>query len=162
MAVLGTGTSNGGCSLLHAAGLGYGATLALDLRVTVRLLDKQSKRVLDDPDDLLGTILQTWGDSNLPLPDGELFWSVKSEIPPRQGLKSSSAVAVAAGLAPAAISTETNGSIICPSQSNGLIGLKPSVGLVPGTGIIPIAHSQDAAGPIDPMRPIGNPRILFP
>lgn len=96
MAVLGTGTSNGGCSLLHAAGLGYGATLALDLRVTVRLLDKQSKRVLDDPDDLLGTILQIWGDSNLPLPDGELFWSVKSEIPPRQGLKSSSAVAVAA------------------------------------------------------------------
>lgn len=96
MAVLGTGTSNGGCSLLHAAGLGYGATLALDLRITVRLLDKQSKRVLDDPDDLLGTILQIWGDSNLPLPDGELFWSVKSEIPPRQGLKSSSAVAVAA------------------------------------------------------------------
>ena len=96
MALLGTGTSNGGCSLLHAAGLGYGATLALDLRITVRLLDKQSKRVLDDPDDLLGTILQIWGDSNLPLPDGELFWSVKSEIPPRQGLKSSSAVAVAA------------------------------------------------------------------
>jgi len=96
LAVLGTGTSNGGCSLLHAAGLGYGATLALDLRITVRLLDKQSKRVLDDPDDLLGTILQIWGDSNLPLPDGELFWSVKSEIPPRQGLKSSSAVAVAA------------------------------------------------------------------
>ncbi len=96
MAVLGTGTSNGGCSLLHAAGLGYGASLALDLPVTVRLLDKQSKRVLDDPDDLLGTILQIWRDSNHPLPDGEVFWSVKSEIPPRQGLKSSSAVAVAA------------------------------------------------------------------
>jgi len=96
MAVLGTGTSNGGCSLLHAAGLGYGASLALDLPVTVRLLDKQSKRVLDDPDDLLGTILQIWRDSNHPLPDVEVFWSVKSEIPPRQGLKSSSAVAVAA------------------------------------------------------------------
>jgi shikimate kinase len=96
MAVIGTGTSNGGCSLLHAAGLGYGASLALDLPVTVRLLDKQSKRVLDDPDDLLGTILQIWRDSNHPLPDGEVFWSVKSEIPPRQGLKSSSAIAVAA------------------------------------------------------------------
>lgn len=64
------------------------------------------------------------------------------------GSSSGSAVAVAAGLAPVAIGTETNGSIICPSQSNGLVGLKPSVGLVPGKGIIPIAHSQDAAGPI--------------
>ena len=96
MAVLGTGTSNGGCSLLHAAGLGYGASLALDLPVTVRLLDKESRRELDDPDNLLGTILEVWRQSGHPVPNGELFWSVRSEIPPRQGLKSSSAVAVAA------------------------------------------------------------------
>ena len=96
MAVLGSGTSNGGCSLLHAAGLGYGASLALDLPVTVRLLDKESRRELDDPDNLLGTILEVWSQSGHPVPNGELFWSVKSEIPPRQGLKSSSAVAVAA------------------------------------------------------------------
>lgn len=96
MAVLGTGTSNGGCSLLHAAGLGYGASLALDLPVTVRLLDRQSRRELEDPDNLLGTVLEVWTQSGHPKPDGELFWSVKSEIPPRQGLKSSSAVAIAA------------------------------------------------------------------
>ena len=96
MAVLGSGTSNGGCSLLHAAGLGYGASLALDLPVTVRLLDKESRRELDDPDNLLETILQVWKTSGHPVPDGDLFWSVKSEIPPRQGLKSSSAISVAA------------------------------------------------------------------
>ena len=96
MAVLGTGTSNGGCSLLHAAGLGYGASLALDLPVTVRLLDKEPRKELDDPDNLLDTILQTWIESGHPIPEGDLFWSVRSEIPPRQGLKSSSAVAVAA------------------------------------------------------------------
>lgn len=64
------------------------------------------------------------------------------------GSSAGSAVAVAAGLAPVAIGTETNGSIICPSQTNGVVGLKPTVGLVPGTGIIPIAWSQDVAGPI--------------
>ena len=96
MAVLGAGTSNGGCSLLHAAGLGYGASLALDLPVTVRLLDKEPRKELDDPDNLLETILQTWIESGHPIPEGDLFWSVRSEIPPRQGLKSSSAVAVAA------------------------------------------------------------------
>lgn len=64
------------------------------------------------------------------------------------GSSSGSAVAVAAGFAPVAIGTETNGSIICPSQSNGIVGLKPTVGLVPGKGIIPIAWSQDVAGPM--------------
>ena len=96
MAVLGTGTSNGGCSLLHAAGTGYGASLALDLPVKVRLLDKESRRGLTDPDNLLENVLQVWKNSGHPVPDGELFWSVKSEIPPRQGLKSSSAISVAA------------------------------------------------------------------
>ena len=64
------------------------------------------------------------------------------------GSSSGSAVAAAASLAAAAIGTETNGSIICPASVNGVIGLKPTVGLVSRTGIIPIAASQDTAGPI--------------
>ena len=96
MAVLGSGNSNGGCSLLHAAGIGYGASLALYLPVRVRLLDKESKRTLDDPDGLLEQVLNAWKNAGHPVPEGELHWSVKSEIPPRQGLKSSSAISVAA------------------------------------------------------------------
>ncbi|MBD3649246.1 MAG: amidase, partial [Pseudomonadales bacterium] len=64
------------------------------------------------------------------------------------GSSSGSAVAVAADLAPLAIGTETDGSIICPSANNGVVGIKPTVGLVSRTGIIPISHSQDAAGPM--------------
>ena len=64
------------------------------------------------------------------------------------GSSSGSAVAVAASLASVAIGTETNGSIICPASVNGVAGLKPTVGLVSRTGIIPIAPSQDTAGPI--------------
>ncbi len=96
MAVLGSGSSNGGCSLLHAAGLGYGASLALDLPVKVRLLVKSPKKELVDPDGLLAAVIEAWSNSSLPLPDNELFWSVKSKVPPRQGLKSSAAVSVAA------------------------------------------------------------------
>jgi amidase len=55
---------------------------------------------------------------------------------------------VAAGLAPAAIGTETDGSITCPAAINGLVGLKPTVGLVSRTHIVPISHSQDTAGPM--------------
>jgi amidase len=57
-------------------------------------------------------------------------------------------VAVAASLASVAIGTETNGSIVCPSSINGIVGIKPTLGLVSRTGIIPIAHSQDTAGPM--------------
>ena len=64
------------------------------------------------------------------------------------GSSAGSAVAVAASLAPAAIGTETNGSIICPASVNGVVGLKPTVGLVSRSGIIPIAATQDTAGPI--------------
>ena len=64
------------------------------------------------------------------------------------GSSSGSAAAVAAGLAAAAIGTETDGSIGCPSSMNGLVGLKPTVGLIPRTGIVPISHTQDTAGPI--------------
>jgi len=64
------------------------------------------------------------------------------------GSSSGSAVAVAAGMAAASLGTETDGSITCPASMNGLVGLKPTHGLLPGEGIVPIAHSQDTAGPI--------------
>lgn len=64
------------------------------------------------------------------------------------GSSSGSAVAVAIGLAPAAIGTETDGSITCPASVSGVVGFKPTVGLVSRTHIVPIAHSQDTAGPI--------------
>jgi len=64
------------------------------------------------------------------------------------GSSSGSGAAVAAGLAWAAIGTETDGSITCPAAINGLVGLKPTVGLVSRTHIVPISHSQDTAGPM--------------
>jgi amidase len=64
------------------------------------------------------------------------------------GSSSGSAAAVAAGLAPAAIGTETDGSIVCPAAANGIVGVKPTVGLVSRTGIAPISASQDTAGPM--------------
>ena len=64
------------------------------------------------------------------------------------GSSSGSAVAAAANLCSATVGSETDGSILCPAGNNGVIGLKPTLGLVSQTGIIPIAHSQDTAGPI--------------
>jgi amidase len=64
------------------------------------------------------------------------------------GSSTGSAAAVAAGLAPAAIGTETSGSIVCPAAVNGIVGFKPTLGLVARTGIIPIAASFDTAGPM--------------
>ncbi|MEQ7155928.1 amidase [Brevundimonas aurifodinae] len=64
------------------------------------------------------------------------------------GSSSGSAAAVATGLAPVAIGTETDGSITCPASVNGVVGFKPTVGLVSRTHIVPISHSQDTAGPI--------------
>ncbi|MEO5601228.1 MAG: amidase [Cyclobacteriaceae bacterium] len=64
------------------------------------------------------------------------------------GSSSGSGVAVAANLCAFAIGTETNGSIICPSSINGIVGIKPTVGLVSRTGIIPISKTQDTAGPM--------------
>lgn len=66
------------------------------------------------------------------------------------GSSSGSAVAVAAGLSAAAVGTETDGSIVSPSSVNGVVGIKPTVGLVSRTGVIPISQSQDTAGPIGP------------
>ena len=64
------------------------------------------------------------------------------------GSSSGSAVAAAANLCAAAVGTETDGSIACPATNNLVFGLKPTVGLVSQDGIIPIAHSQDTAGPM--------------
>jgi amidase len=64
------------------------------------------------------------------------------------GSSSGSAAAVAANLCAAAVGTETDGSIICPAQTNGIVGLKPTVGLISRSGVVPIAHSQDTAGPM--------------
>jgi amidase len=57
-------------------------------------------------------------------------------------------VAVAANLCAASIGTETDGSIVCPSSVNGIVGLKPTLGLIGRAGVIPIAHSQDTPGPM--------------
>ena len=64
------------------------------------------------------------------------------------GSSSGSGAAVAANLCAAAIGTETDGSIVCPSSANSLVGIKPTLGLIRGSGIVPIAHSQDTAGPM--------------
>jgi amidase len=64
------------------------------------------------------------------------------------GSSSGAAAAVAADLAVASVGTETDGSIVCPSSINGLVGIKPTVGLVSRSGIVPISVSQDGAGPI--------------
>jgi len=64
------------------------------------------------------------------------------------GSSSGSAAAVAANLAVLAVGTETDGSIVCPASANGIVGIKPTLGLVSRDGIIPIAHSQDTAGPM--------------
>ncbi len=64
------------------------------------------------------------------------------------GSSSGSGAAVAAGLATVAIGTETDGSVICPSAMNGLVGIKPTLGLVSRSGVVPISHSQDTPGPM--------------
>jgi amidase len=64
------------------------------------------------------------------------------------GSSSGTGAAIAANLAAVGVGTETDGSIVCPSAVNALVGIKPTIGLVSRTGIIPIAHSQDTAGPM--------------
>ena len=75
------------------------------------------------------------------------------------GSSSGSGVAVSASLAAAAVGTETNGSIICPAVTNGVVGIKPTLGLVSRTGIVPIAHTQDTAGPM--ARTVTDATILL-
>jgi amidase len=75
------------------------------------------------------------------------------------GSSSGSGVAPAANLCAAAIGTETDGSVVCPSSANSLVGIKPTVGLVSRSGIIPISHSQDTAGPM--ARTVSDAAILL-
>jgi len=75
------------------------------------------------------------------------------------GSSSGSGAAVAANLCALAVGTETDGSVVCPSSANSLVGIKPTIGLVSRAGIIPIAHSQDTAGPI--ARTVTDAAILL-
>ena len=88
---------------------------------------------------------QPSGFSNL---TGQVLNAVDADQNP-SGSSSGTGSAGAAALSTLTIGTETSGSIISPSQANGLVGLRPTVGLVPGYGIAPISASQDTAGPMD-------------
>jgi amidase len=75
------------------------------------------------------------------------------------GSSSGSGAGIAANLATVAVGTETDGSIICPAQTNGIVGIKPTLGLLSRSGIIPIAHSQDTPGPM--ARTVADAAILL-
>jgi len=75
------------------------------------------------------------------------------------GSSSGSAAAVAAGMTVLAVGTETNGSVVCPASANGVVGIKPTVGLVSRSRIVPISHSQDTAGPM--ARSVGGAVALL-
>lgn len=75
------------------------------------------------------------------------------------GSSSGSGAAVSANLCAVAVGTETDGSIVCPSSANGIVGIKPTLGLISRVGIIPIAHSQDTPGPM--ARTVGDAAILL-
>ena len=75
------------------------------------------------------------------------------------GSSSGSGAAVAANLCAVAVGTETDGSIVCPASANGIVGIKPTLGLISRAGIIPIAHSQDTAGPM--ARTVRDAAILL-
>ncbi|WP_395745282.1 amidase [Prosthecobacter sp.] len=100
------------------------------------------------------TNLSEW--ANIRSPNSTSGWSARGGLTlnphklahSASGSSSGSAAAVAAGLAPAAIGTETNGSIVSPASACGIVGFKPTVGLISGSGIIPITHWQDTAGPM--------------
>lgn len=75
------------------------------------------------------------------------------------GSSSGSAVAVAANLTAVAVGTETDGSIVCPASVNGVVGIKPTLGLVSCAGVVPISHSQDTVGPI--ARTVADAAVLL-
>jgi amidase len=75
------------------------------------------------------------------------------------GSSSGSGAAASANLCAVAVGTETDGSIVCPSSANGIVGIKPTLGLVSRSGIVPIAHSQDTAGPM--TRTVTDAAILL-
>lgn len=75
------------------------------------------------------------------------------------GSSSGTGAAIAANLAAVGVGTETDGSVVCPSNANSLVGIKPTLGLISRAGIIPIAHSQDTAGPM--CRTVTDAAILL-
>ncbi len=75
------------------------------------------------------------------------------------GSSSGSGTAVAANLCALAVGTETDGSVVCPASANGIVGIKPTLGMISRAGIIPIAHSQDTAGPM--ARTVRDAAILL-
>ncbi len=75
------------------------------------------------------------------------------------GSSSGSGAAVSANLCALAVGTETDGSVVCPASANGVVGIKPTLGLISRAGIIPIAHSQDTAGPL--TRTVRDAAILL-
>src|SRR3954454_21562649 len=75
------------------------------------------------------------------------------------GSSSGTGAGISSNLAAVGIGTETDGSIVCPSSANGLVGIKPTVGLVSRSGIIPISHSQDTAGPM--ARTVADAALLL-
>lgn len=75
------------------------------------------------------------------------------------GSSTGTGVAISANLAAAGVGTETDGSVVCPSSASGLVGIKPTLGLLGGSGIIPIAHSQDTAGPM--CRTVADAALLL-
>src|SRR5882762_9666529 len=75
------------------------------------------------------------------------------------GSSSGTGAAIAASFAAVGIGTETDGSIVCPSSACSLVGVKPTLGLIDGAGIIPIAHSQDTAGPM--ARTVADASVLL-
>ena len=75
------------------------------------------------------------------------------------GSSSGTGAGIAANLATVGVGTETDGSIVCPSATNGIVGIKPTVGLISGSGIVPISHSQDTAGPM--ARTVSDAAILL-
>jgi len=75
------------------------------------------------------------------------------------GSSSGTGAAIAANLATIGVGTETDGSVVCPSNANSLVGIKPTLGLISRAGIVPIAHSQDTAGPM--CRTVTDAAILL-
>jgi amidase len=100
------------------------------------------------------TNLSEW--ANMRSPHSSSGWSGKGGLTRNPyildrsacGSSSGTGAAIAAGLAVAGVGTETDGSVTCPSSVQGLVGLKPTVGLIPRTHVVPISHSQDTPGPM--------------
>ncbi|HWI86145.1 MAG TPA: amidase [Sphingomonas sp.] len=100
------------------------------------------------------TNLSEW--ANMRSPHSTSGWSAKGGLTRNPyildrsacGSSSGTGAAIAAGLAVAGIGTETDGSVTCPASVSALVGLKPTVGLIPRTYVVPISHSQDTAGPM--------------